>query len=724
MCLVLFSSSMWSADWKAQWIEARRCQEEVNTWQMFRKQVHVDRVPQGLKAKIAVDSKYWLWVNGKMVVFEGQLKRGPSPLDTYYDEVDLSQYLKRGRNLIAVLAWFYGKEGFSHKNSGRAGFLFDAQGDGIAILSDETWEADVYDAYGACTTEVPNYRLPESSLCFDGRKDKGAWYSLGSALTLPKAKVLHPSAENEIYGKLVKRPVPLFRYSDIRKYEWTQWDAEKRVLRCKLPYNAQVTPWLKVKAQAGRTIDMRTEDFKVGNDFCIKAEYITRDGVQEYESYGWMNGNEVQYTIPQGVEVLKVGYRESGYDTDIVGGFQCNDPFWNELWKRSARTIYVNMRDTYFDCPDRERAQWWGDVVNDVQENFYVMTPTAWQLVNKGIYELMNWQRDDGTIYAPVPSGNWKNELPCQMLMSVGQGFFTQYYYAGDSSFVAPVYDRMHKYLHEVWQVDDDGFVATRKGGWSWADWGTHIDLELLTNEWYYLALSAEQRFAHILGKKGDEADILARMEKMEQNFERRYWSGRDYRSAHYREAESDDRAQAMAVFSGLAKAEHYDAIANILRTTRYASPLLELYVQEALFRMGQGKLALLRAREQYSSMLSVREATTVFEFWSPNASINHAWAAGMTVVFGRQVCGVRPTSPGFQTFEVAPQLAGLTDVRCNVQTPYGLIRVQLKQNGDRLKASVVVPKGTRAQFKWGGRALDLHAGNNRFSLAADVGAI
>lgn len=27
------------------------------------------------------------------------------------------------------------------------------------------------------------------------------------------------------------------------------------------------------------------------------------------------------------------------------------------------------------DCPDRERAQWWGDEVNELGEAFYVLDP-------------------------------------------------------------------------------------------------------------------------------------------------------------------------------------------------------------------------------------------------------------------------------------------------------------------------------------------------------------
>ncbi len=93
-------------------------------------------------------------------------------------------------------------------------------------------------------------------------------------------------------------------------------------------------------------------------------------------------------------------YRETGYNTDLAGSFHCDDPFYDELWQRSARTLYITMRDNYMDCPDRERAQWWGDEVNELGEAFYALSPSGQKLAVKGIHELMNWQREDGTLYA------------------------------------------------------------------------------------------------------------------------------------------------------------------------------------------------------------------------------------------------------------------------------------------------------------------------------------
>ena len=417
-----------------------------------------------------------------------------------------------------------------------------------------------------------------------------------------------------------------------------------------------------------------------------------------------MQGHEMRYVLPADVEVLEVNYRETGYDADFTGAFHCDDPFFNELWQRAARTLYITMRDTYMDCPDRERAQWWGDEVNELGETFYALSPSAQRLAVKGIHELMNWQRADGTLFAPVPAGNWGTELPLQMLASVGwYGFYTQYYYSGDSSFVAPVYDRLHRYLHEVWQVDASGLPIERQGGWSWGDWGEHVDMGVLTTCWYYLALKAERAFALQLGKQADAEEDAAMMRTIERCFDTKYWTGTAFRAPGYR-GETDDRAQAMAVVSGLATKDKYKALTQVLQVERHASPYMEKYVLEALFQMGEADLALQRMKERYGRMLDYSDYTTLFEGWGigeegfGGGTINHAWSGGPLTLLSQRVCGITPTSPGFRTFRVAPQLGKLQEASATVDTHYGLIKTTVKRVGKRLKIALTVPEGTRAE--------------------------
>ncbi len=698
---VTLAATMLSAQevWKARWIGKQECRSEANSWLAFKKEVNVSEVPDEMVARIAADSKYWLWINDSLAVFEGGLKRGPSLGDTYYDEIDIAPYLRKGENCLSVLVWHFGRNGFSHADSGVAGLLFEAKAPGFEILSDKTWDATVYKAYGTAGEPEANYRLPESNLSFDARKDITNWCS-PSAPRLGRAMELPVIVGEPPFGKLVKRPIPMWKCTGLMDYPEVRRSGDTLV--CSLPYNAQITPYLKVKAPAGRTIKMQTDHYKVAlaKTQCLWGEYITRDGVQEYESLGWLNGDKMMYIVPSDVEVIDVKYRETGYDTEITGTFECDDPFLNEYWRKAVRTLYVCMRDTYMDCPDRERAQWWGDEVNELGMAFYSLSPSSWKLAEKGIYELMNWQRIDGVLSSPVPAMNYSAELPSQMLAALGwYGFYTQYFYSDNNAFVPVVYDRMKKYLHKVWKLDEDGLPIYRTGDWDWPDADSPVDKYALMPCLYYLALKSELEFARMLGRAEDVAMIESVMARLKDSYNRLYWTGNGYRSPSYKDR-TDDRPQAMAVLSGIASEEKYQVISEILKTTDMASTYMEKYMVEALFVTGQSSAALDRMKRRMATIMDDR-SSTLYEHWNWTNSSNHAWSGANIILLCQKVCGVAPLTPGFKTFSVRPQMGWLKRASTSFETKYGTIRVSLTRKSSKSKTAeltIDVPEGTEAQ--------------------------
>lgn len=692
-------------NWYASWISTEQCQSATNTWLIYRKEINIESELNNLEAKIAADSKYWLWINDQMIVFEGGLKRGPALHATYFDEVDIAPYLNKGKNTISLLVWHFGKDGFSHYNSGKAGLLFQAISPEVNIISDESWSCAVYDAYQNTEAPHPNFRLPESNIRFDARNEIENWNLSSFDGELPKAEIIC-KAEEMPFGKLVKRPIPQWKDFGLKDYISTTKSTTGDTIFCKLPYNAQVTSYLKIKAPEGEKIHILTDHYRGGGTESVRAEYITKEGVQSYENLGWMNGHYVIYTIPENIEVLELKYRETGYNTEVLGSFECNDKFYNDLWEKSARTLYVTMRDTYMDCPDRERAQWWGDEVNELGEAFYIFDKESHKLAIKGIYELINWQKEDGVLFSPIPAGNWNKELPMQMLASIGwYGFYTQYFFSNDSSFIPHVYEGMKKYLHEVIELDNEGLVIHREGAWSWGDWGENIDMGVLFNTWYYLALKAEKEFALILNKPTDVAHINNIMSKIEANFNTRYWNGSAYRSPDYI-GETDDRSQAMAVLSGLAEKEKFPYILKVFKEEFHASPYMEKYVLEALFEMDEAEYALERMKKRYTKMMQYTELTTLFEGWGigpdgfGGGTTNHAWSGSPLTLLSRYVCGIAPVEPGFKTFTVNPKLGQLNKAQAVIPTEYGLISIQIEKNKKHYSTKLIVPQGTQAKVK------------------------
>ena len=148
------------------------CSEKVQNgmWVCFRKTFELAEAPSENTLRISADSKYRLYVNGEIVVREGQLKRGPNPHDSYIDSLGIKN-LRKGKNTVAVLVWYFGKGGYSHRSSSHAGLYFDLSGKAFRVSSDSSWKSRLHPAYYIPTGQKPNARLAESNIGYDARQE-------------------------------------------------------------------------------------------------------------------------------------------------------------------------------------------------------------------------------------------------------------------------------------------------------------------------------------------------------------------------------------------------------------------------------------------------------------------------------------------------------------------------------------------------------------------------
>ena len=704
-CTVLLATLLLMADlvfaqtpdrtWRASWIGLPDS-TGANAWLCFRKDVTLSpKKNQPVRTRIACDSKYWLYVNGRLAVFEGQLKRGPNPTDAYYDEVDIARYLKPGRNTIAVLVWYFGKDGFSHKNSGRAGLLFDADVAGQRVLSDVTWQVRRHPAFGQTGNPQPNYRLPESNIHFDARLDNApTWFMPATQLNWSRATVL-AGAEAGAWGKLHKRPIPMWHDSGLLPY--TRIEKEQRgdtlVVRAYLPQNVMITPYLSVKSRAGQLIDIRTDNYRGGSEPNIRAEYITKVGPQTFESPAFFNGHYVIYRMPADVEIIALNYRETRFDTDLLGLFVSDDPALNRLHQKAINTLRVGLRDHIHDCPDRERAQWWGDVVITMGELFYAADTNAHSAIRKAMLDLVNWQKPSGVLYSPVPAGNWQQELPPQMLASIGTfGFWHYYENTGDRATIERVYPAVKKYL-SLYQTDSSGLVVHREGGWLWHDWGKNVDVPVLDNAWYYVAVDGAARMAQLLNRQADYDRYMRAMVRLKPAFQTAFWTGSGYRSAGYVPG-YDDRAQGMAIVAGLSEAEQWPTMRRVLDTTFNAGPYMEKYILEAYFQQNDAEAGLARMKKRYRIMID-SPLTTLWEGWNigdptyGGGTYNHGWTGGPLTLMHQYIAGLRPLEPAYARYEIKPQLAGLKHIKTISQTRNGPVSTEIDQTKQQTRLRV-----------------------------------
>ncbi len=684
-------------DWNAKWIWNKENPTEENVWMCFVKKVNLDKVPAELIAHISADSKYWLYINGETVVFEGSVKRGPDKNSGYYDSIDIAPYLKEGENSICALVWFWDNEtSYSYCSSGQGGFLFEAIGEGVTIVSDKSWKVKRNTVYVNSPFYPPNYRLAEYSVYFDARKDIGEWTNGAYDVSSWENATEYAVGGEGAYGRLYPRGIPFWKDYGLKDYEnskdYENYTVKKlfgEKITVDIPYNAQLTPYLKIIAPEGKKIRITTENTLIG---AVSTTYITKEGEQEFEALGWFNGEHITYKIPRGVTVVSLMYRETGYDSSFSGDFKCDDEFLNSLWQKSLRTLYVTMRDNFMDCPDRERAQWWGDVTSEMFMTMYSMDSNSYLLYQKGVEAMLSHIDESKVLQTVVPVSGDYFELPVQQLAGI-VGFLTYYEYTGDKAFIEKVYDASLDYL-KLWEIGENNLVVHRGGSWDWADWGKKADMTAIENAWYYYALSAAEEMAEISGRTENLSFIAERKEKIAKGY-KTLWTEDGFKSKDVRKP--DDRANALAVLSGLAENEQYETIANVLKNTKNSSPYMEYYVLEALCKIGEYEAAKERIKDRYEDMMS-EDYSTLWEFWdSWRGTKNHAWSGGPLVIMSKHFAGIKPLSAGWEKIEINPQYELQSSLSCVVPTVKGYIRLEYHTENGQTAVNLETPENTEA---------------------------
>lgn len=721
--VIIFHHPLFSNDWKnAQWIWHNE-DGPANTWVSFRKTVTLNEVPDVVDAHIAVDSKFWLWINGKLVLFEGGLSRGPSqagewnrkekitPANSWYETINIQPYLKKGENTIAVLVWYWGRETHkgTHIDSGKGGLLFSSQIGGQTVVSDATWKALQHPGYDN-TIAPASKMLVQYCIKYDAQKalndwTEEAWYTPGYSdkswpLAVEKGKAGDApwyALEKNFVPKLINHGLQNYANHNNLKLPYT---SKGETIKCKLPFNKQITPYLEIESKAGDTIFITTDNNRNG----IDATYITKEGIQTFESFSWFNGHEVRYTIPAGVKINALKYRWMSVG-EMAGKFEIDDPFYNRLWWMGNNTLFVCARDNFMDCPDRERALWIGDVADQTGYLFYSMDHAGRQLLKKAILQTVYFSQDD-VIGALGPLR--VRELVGQSLQFISQVVWPYYFNTGDLETLEIAYPYIYAYL-ALFPMQENGLPEYRKrkspDTWDWLDWGVKGTTDKLPMQpaYYYQALVEAKKMAQVLEKKEHFDFYASRISSIKTNYDKVFWKDGYYSSnGEFK----DDRVNALAITSGLAKPENYEAIIkNVLIPNKFGSPHFEWVAEEALFIGGNPKASLERMKSQYENQVN-SGLSTLYEKFPKGGSYNHAWN-GSNTILSKYVAGVKPTKVAWSEYEIKPTLLHFKSIKKTIPTVKGNIelKIDLKEKNYGLKldspeettAIVGIPKSDKA---------------------------
>jgi alpha-L-rhamnosidase len=441
------------------------------------------------------------------------------------------------------------------------------------------------------------------------------------------------------------------------------------------------------------------------------------------------------------LEITRIVCDHKYYPVQYWGSFDCSDSLLTRIWYAGAYTAHLCMQEEIWDAPKRDRGLWIGDL------------QITGQTINKVFADRFLMEHSIAKVRAEAQGGRAPAELPVHDVNSI-PGYSGSWFCAladfhrhlGDRKFLTSQHEAIISLLkYQQTQFDENNLYSNPYKCWSFCDWspGFVLDnpLTVATTQLYIIQGVHEAVYLlHELGDTVNAEKFAAWAVQLTDAARAKFYTPTN-------EAYGDRlQMNIMAILSGVATSAQCGGIySRILKPgspawtvepdrTRHdddpITPYYGYFLLQAMSELNQNQDALKYIRLNWGDMLR-RGATTWWEKFNPAwpddmkwaldqtayLSLCHGWSTGPTVYLTENVLGVRPTSAGYATVEIAPQLGDLKWAEGDVPTPNGVIHVRIDHQKNKLKCLVTLPKNVIATIHLNGKTLKVdHAGTSRLA--------
>lgn len=570
-------------DWKASWIWCEGESRPRNFYLYARRTFKLPAKPASGSLRITADSRYKVFVNGAFV------GSGPVPSDPRrlsYDTYDITQFLTKGQNAIAIVVHHLGQGTYSYI-PGPAGVICQADiewHDGSeVVLTDGSWR--VLPAAWTSAGARMNRRLGFQEV-YDARLEPQGWKQAGfNDSKWPQAVVVgKPNVPP--FGRLVPRQIPHLREEvahptavvsihdspplphGIEMYDLPHFMATEELRPVKqgraanperlvgrkddpaivvVPESGGVTVVLEfgrevsgcvelaIPKSAGGIVDIGYSELLEGGrvrpdrgDVRYTDRLILRQGAQTWCSFEPRAFRYIQLdfrSCPRPVSVRHVLVRESTYPVELRGSFESSDDLLNRIWKTGAETVRLCMQDTYIDAPRGDRAQWWDTAAAASRIAYYAFGDTA--LLAQGLGHIAQSQRSDGAVMALYPGA--AREVFPDFAALWAMSMWDYYTQSQDRELLTDLYPALTRWLQWIGRFSDrDGMLSDVEGN-VFIDWA-EIDRrgEICALNCLYLgALRAASQIALLLHRISDAEQWAGAASALRIAIAKHFWSAR-----------------------------------------------------------------------------------------------------------------------------------------------------------------------------------------------------
>ena len=690
---------------EAYWIWDSGDPNPKNYFLHIRKTINLNRLIKEAKVYVSAFSFAEIYING---VYIDRVPTNPDPEYQTYEEIDISPYLKLGKNTIAALVFNAG-EGLHHRMNGRGGFFFQAKiidfnEKIIKLNSDKSWLVTKAIAWDNNTDHrqvdhtIGRKEKYDARLSFENWEqnyfDDSDWENateIGVPPIDPWNKIVVINRERTY----LKNITP--------EREWSRnglhiYDFGKAIT---------AYPSFTVNAiKSGLTLEIGTAE-SLGKDSIplmtdnvnYMDSYITKKGLQSWHPITWRAFRYLAVKENEEVKIKNVLAKFRSFPVKNRGYFSCSDKMLNDIWEIGRWSMQICAQDTWMDTPWREQTQYiGGDSRYMVRYSAYSFDTNIKLLHDYNILSGAFSQRfsDKGAIRGRHPTDyrlgiNTSTYIPdyqLEWILMLKEHFM----FYKDYELVRQLYPNLKlllKYFENY--VSDERKLLGKVPGWVVLDHPDTFKMDVggentAMNCLYFGALnSAAWLASNIIGDL-DQANLWYKKAKeIKQSVQKFMWlNNQKLFKDGFESSRITQQTQVYALKYGLVDENFKPSLVKFIQAQgKSCEQSFSYWLLNSMFSEGKGQWALDYIRKNWGEQMNRNDFNGAwFENWIPKLgrSKSHAWCAGPTALLPEKILGIEPILPGWKKFKIKPNLYDLDWCKGIIPSLAGDIDVKLKK--------------------------------------------
>lgn len=586
---------------------------------------------------LSCDSDYTLFVNGQYVASN---QYGDYEWYKSYDKIDITSYLRKGKNSIAILVWYFGVDSQRYLKA-NAGLIFELlQGENVLLASSENTRARYSKTYKnglrKLVTRQLGYSFFYDATQEDDWKISGNGFPFATVIEKNCTFVERPTKKlgllERVHGTLILQGNNHY-VIDLGR---------ETVGLATLSFSSTVSQRIRVdwgedlqNGYVRRCIEHRDFSF----------DYIAKVGKNEYTNY----------MLRLGCRYLEI-YTEAPIDIEYIGlipqvypvkekQVKLDNELDQKIYNACVNTLKLCTMEHYVDTPWREQCLYVYDSRNQALLGYKAFENGNADYARANLKLISQDRREDNLLAICYPCGA-DLTIPS----------FSLYYFmqvneyvknTGDSTLAQEVYEKLISILNAFINNRKNGLVRKFEGAnhWNFYDWSPYLDgalhgtedaiPDLMINVLFILALQNLREIDERLGKTFAYEALLD--ESKEQTRKAFYNKENGLYSMTIGGGEYTVLCNSLAILAGLTSQNESEYICEKIVKGELCdcSLSMKIFKYDALLATDKAKYQawiVSEIRREYGKM--VEDGTTVWETidgasaFDNAGSLCHGWSA------------------------------------------------------------------------------------------------